>query len=83
MGILTLGLLGVASVFPVGSYYMQKAEISEARWWIRAMAIAIPSVSLKLSKFFWFFCTNIQTGWPIDRFFLVRCYSHTPVFEFR
>src|SRR6476469_3248159 len=29
MGILTLGLLGVASVFPVGSYYMQKAEISE------------------------------------------------------
>src|SRR5262245_52087218 len=29
MGILTLGLLGVASVFPVGSYYMQKAEISD------------------------------------------------------
>src|SRR5215208_5498082 len=29
MGILTLGLLGVASVFPVGSFYMQKAEISD------------------------------------------------------
>jgi Tfp pilus assembly protein PilV len=29
MGILTLGLLGVASVFPVGSYYMQKAEIAD------------------------------------------------------
>jgi hypothetical protein len=27
MGILTLGLLGVASVFPVGSYYMQQADI--------------------------------------------------------
>jgi hypothetical protein len=29
MGILSLGLLGVASVFPVGSFYMQKAEISD------------------------------------------------------
>src|SRR2546423_15231156 len=29
MGILTLGLLGVASVFPVGSFYMPKAEISD------------------------------------------------------
>src|ERR1700704_4740686 len=29
MGILTLGLLGVASVFPVGSFYIQKAEISD------------------------------------------------------
>src|SRR4051794_27874008 len=29
MGILTLGLLGVAAVFPVGSFYMQKAEISD------------------------------------------------------
>src|SRR3954463_732649 len=29
MGILTLGLLGVASVFPVGSLYMQKADISD------------------------------------------------------
>src|SRR5256885_14359511 len=29
MGILTLGLLGVASVFPVGSFYMQKAEVSD------------------------------------------------------
>src|SRR4051812_4858293 len=35
MGILTLGLLGVASVFPVGSFYMQKAEISD-----KASAIA-------------------------------------------
>ena len=26
MGILTLGLLGVAAVFPVGSWYMQKAD---------------------------------------------------------
>ena len=30
MGILTLGLLGVAAVFPVGSFYMQKAEISDS-----------------------------------------------------
>jgi hypothetical protein len=29
MGILTLGLLGVASVFPVGSLYMQKADVSD------------------------------------------------------
>ncbi len=29
MGILTLGLLGVAVVFPVGSFYMQKAEIAD------------------------------------------------------
>src|SRR4051812_3671714 len=35
MGILTLGLLGVAAVFPVGSFYMQKAEISD-----KASAIA-------------------------------------------
>src|SRR5882757_10760542 len=35
MGILTVGLLGVASVFPVGSFYMQKAEISD-----KASAIA-------------------------------------------
>src|SRR3954453_17115548 len=35
MGILTLGLLGVASVFPVGSFYRQKAEISD-----KASAIA-------------------------------------------
>src|SRR3954470_6683876 len=35
MGILTLGLLGVASVFPVGSFYMQKADTSD-----RASAIA-------------------------------------------
>ena len=29
MGILTLGLLGVASMFPVGSYYMQRAEVAD------------------------------------------------------
>ncbi len=29
MGILTLGLLGVAALFPVGGFYMQKAEISD------------------------------------------------------
>jgi hypothetical protein len=29
MGILTLGLLGVAAVFPVGSFYMMKAEIAD------------------------------------------------------
>jgi Tfp pilus assembly protein PilV len=29
MGILTVGLLSVASIFPVGSFYMQKAEISD------------------------------------------------------
>jgi Tfp pilus assembly protein PilV len=35
MGILTIGLLGVASVFPVGSHYMQKGETAD-----RASAIA-------------------------------------------
>jgi type II secretory pathway pseudopilin PulG len=30
MGILTVGLLGVAALFPVGGYYMQKAEIADA-----------------------------------------------------
>jgi hypothetical protein len=29
MGILTLGLLGVAAIFPVGGYYMQKATIAD------------------------------------------------------
>ena len=29
MGILTLGLLGVAACFPVGSFYMQKADIAD------------------------------------------------------
>ncbi len=29
MGIMTVGLLGVASVFPVGSWYMQKANIAD------------------------------------------------------
>src|SRR3972149_4361023 len=29
MGILTLGLLGVAALFPVGGFYMQKAEIAD------------------------------------------------------
>lgn len=29
LGILTIGLLGVASVFPVGSWYMQKAAIAD------------------------------------------------------
>src|SRR4051812_24023556 len=29
MGIMTIGLLGVASVFPVGGWYMQRAEISD------------------------------------------------------
>jgi hypothetical protein len=29
MGILALGLLGVAALFPVGGYYMQKAEIAD------------------------------------------------------
>jgi hypothetical protein len=35
LGILTIGLLGVAALFPVGSYYMQKGEIAD-----RASAIA-------------------------------------------
>ena len=35
MGILTLGLLGVAAVFPVGSHYMMQADISD-----KASAIA-------------------------------------------
>lgn len=29
LGILTIGLLGVASVFPVGSWYMQKAAVAD------------------------------------------------------
>ena len=29
LGILTIGLLGVAALFPVGSYYMQKGEIAD------------------------------------------------------
>ena len=29
LGILTIGLLGVASLFPVGSYYMQKGDIAD------------------------------------------------------
>ena len=29
MGLMTLGLLGVMSLFPVGSFYMQKAEVAD------------------------------------------------------
>ena len=29
MGILTIGLLGVAAIFPVGSFYMQKGDIAD------------------------------------------------------
>jgi hypothetical protein len=29
IGILTIGLLGVAAIFPVGSYYLQKGEIAD------------------------------------------------------
>jgi hypothetical protein len=29
LGILTIGLLGVAAIFPVGSYYLQKGEIAD------------------------------------------------------
>ena len=29
MGILAIGLLGVAALFPVGAYYMQKGEVSD------------------------------------------------------
>ena len=35
MGILTIGLLGVMAMFPVGSFYMQQAEIAD-----RGQAIA-------------------------------------------
>ncbi|MEX2317668.1 MAG: hypothetical protein WD669_10990 [Pirellulales bacterium] len=40
MGILTLGLLGVMSMFPVGSYYMQQAEIAD-----RGSAVARAAMS--------------------------------------
>ena len=29
MGILTVGLLGVASIFPVASFYMQKGDVAD------------------------------------------------------
>ena len=29
MGILTVGLLGVAAIFPVASFYMQKGEVAD------------------------------------------------------
>src|SRR5262245_49081304 len=29
LGILAIGLLGVAALFPVGAYYMQKGEVSD------------------------------------------------------
>jgi hypothetical protein len=45
MGILSIGLLGVAAVFPVGSFYMQKAEIAD-----RGSAIAQSVMSDIISR---------------------------------
>jgi hypothetical protein len=45
MGILTVGLLGVASIFPVGSYYMQKGDVAD-----RGSAIAQAAFNDVLSR---------------------------------
>jgi hypothetical protein len=45
MGILTLGLLGVAALFPVGGFYMQKADIAD-----RGSAIAQSVMSELVSR---------------------------------
>jgi len=45
MGILTIGLLGVAAIFPVGSYYLQKGEIAD-----RGSAIAQATFSEAIAR---------------------------------
>jgi hypothetical protein len=64
MGILTVGLLGVASLFPVGSFYMQKAEIAD-----RGSAIAQSVMSDIISEGVlnpraWMVMTPPNTLWP-------------------
>jgi hypothetical protein len=74
LGILTIGLLGVAALFPVGSYYMQKGEIAD-----RASAIAQAAFNDAIArgmlnpKFWWAYAFNIDTvstppKWQANRF---------------
>src|SRR3954466_14581763 len=67
MGILTLGLLGVASVFPVGSWNMQKAEISD-----RGSAIAQSVMSDIITRGMlnpraWYMYTPQKANTPEDK----------------
>ena len=45
MGILTVGLLGVAAIFPVGSFYMQKGDVAD-----RSSAIAQAAFNEAISR---------------------------------
>jgi type II secretory pathway pseudopilin PulG len=57
MGIMTVGLLGVASVFPVGSWYMQKAEVTDHASAIAQSAMNGIVTQGLLNPFSWFMMT--------------------------
>jgi len=64
MGILTLGLLGVASVFPVGSLYMQKADISDRGSAIAQSVFSDLMARGMLNPRAWYVMTPMPVGNP-------------------
>ena len=62
MGIMTVGLLGVASVFPVGSWYMQKAEVADNSSALAQEAMNSVVTSGMLNPHAWFVMTPPTTG---------------------
>jgi hypothetical protein len=68
MGILTLGLLGVAALFPVGGFYMQRAEIAD-----RGSAIAQSAMNEIVSRGMlnprsWYVMVPLSSGVAGQRF---------------
>ena len=62
MGILTLGLLGVASLFPVGGYYMQKAETADSASMIAQSVMSEIVTRGMLNPRTWFAMTPNKVG---------------------
>jgi hypothetical protein len=59
MGIMTVGLLGVASVFPVGSWYLQKASIKDQGSAIAQSVMSDLMASGKLNPGAWYVMTPV------------------------
>ena len=57
MGIMTVGLLGVASVFPVGSWYIKKAEVADNASAVAQSVMNDLMTSGKLDPRAWFMLT--------------------------
>ena len=63
MGILALGLLGVAAMFPVGGYYMQRAEIADRGSQIGQAAMSDLLARGMLNPRAW----RVMTPYPVER----------------